>query len=70
VEERDFQHRYHEYQTMDQAEAQRTADAITLTDGRHPVVVGLPFGATIRYCLMLPDAAQFIRDLHPDRGLD
>jgi len=65
MDEAAFQRAYHEYGTLDRAEAEREAQAVTLSDGSHPAVVALPFGDQIHYCLMLPQAAALLRGLFP-----
>lgn len=62
----EFQSAYHEFATDSIHHAEAEAESITLEDGRHPAVVGLPFGQTIRYCLMLPSAAAFFTNLYPE----
>lgn len=62
----EFQRKYHEFSTDSIHHAEAEAESITLEDGRHPSVVGLPFGSTIRYCLMLPSAATFLGGLYPE----
>ena len=63
----EFQKQYHEFSTESLHDTEVEAASITLEDGRHPVVVGLPFGDTIRYCLMLPNAAGYLGGLFPGR---
>jgi hypothetical protein len=63
----EFQRLYHEYQADNEAQARQEAESITLENGQHPAVVGLPFGSTIRFCLMLPKAASFLGGLYPGK---
>jgi len=66
----DFQRAYHDYMTGDQDAARREAASITLADGRHPVVVGLPFDEVTMYCLMLPEAAGLVGRIFPRVKVD
>lgn len=62
----EFQTRYHDWQTTDRDLAVREAASVQLTGDRHPTVVGLPFGTTLIYCLMLPSAATLLGELFPE----
>jgi hypothetical protein len=62
----EFQRTYHEWQSPSRTMAESEAATITLEDGSHPIVVGLPFGTTTLYCLMLPSAAAVLRNLFPE----
>jgi len=62
--EEDFQTKYHTYSTYNYENAKAEAESITLSDGRHPEVIGFPFGQNIQYCLVLPRAAKYISSLY------
>jgi len=66
--EAEFLHRYHDFQTLSEDDATLEAASIPLDDGSHPVVVGLPFGDTTRWCLMLAKAAQMVVDIYGSAG--
>ena len=62
--EREFQHRYHEYQTYDRDEAQEEARMVNAEgiDGDYAVAVHL---GEMGYVLMLSTPAMFMASLDP-----